>query len=274
MQYVGGRSDRITAKEQWQTALFRSKNQAPSGGFVTVNVGVNARFCLVAFDAVGRYRSVYVVTIVVAALNHLGISLVDGRLLGKLVFEHVQCSLERAVEQPAHQAECKHVAALQRCFVVESAIGKRSLHHRGHWHLNNLSPNLCKPDFIVRLVGGVKRLVEVRLAERIDVDDSHTAIFQEFHVLLQCCSVHRHEHVALVARSVHTASDVHLKSRYAIKRALWSTHLCRIVGEGGNLVANASRHIREDVASQLHAIARVARETHHYLVKHLDILFF
>ena len=160
---VGSRSDRVATEEQWASALFRSQNQAPSSGLVTIDVGVNAWFSSVAFDAVGRNRSVYVVSVVVAALYNLGISLVYGRLLSELILKHVQSSFQWAVEQPANQTESKHVAALESSLVVETAISKGSLHHRSHRNFHDLSTNLSKADFVVRSVGGVEGFVEVRL---------------------------------------------------------------------------------------------------------------
>ena len=47
-------------------------------------------------------------------------------------------------------------------------------------------------------------LFQAILLERVDVYDNHPARFQELIALLQCCGIHRHKHVALIARGVHT----------------------------------------------------------------------
>ena len=236
---VGGRGDRVAAEEQWAAALFRSHNEAPSGGFVAIDVGVDAGLCSIALDAVGRNRSVNVVTVVITALHHLGVGFVDGGFLGKLVLEHVKRAFERAVEEPAHKAERKHIAALEGSFVVETTVGECCLDERSHRHFHYLSTNLGESDFIVRCVGGIERFVEVGFLKRIDVDDSHATFLEEFYVLLKRSSVHRNEHIALVAGSVNPTTNVNLKSRNAIERTLRSANFGRIVGESGDLIANA-----------------------------------
>ena len=112
VQNVGGGSDGVAAQEQGATALFRGENQTPSGGLVAVHVGVDARLELVGLNAVVRYRGVNIVSVVVAAANHLGIGFVDFGFLFKLALQIAQRCAHGQVEQPAHQAQRKHVAAL------------------------------------------------------------------------------------------------------------------------------------------------------------------
>ena len=119
MENVGCRGDRITAEEERTSALLRSHNQAPCGCGVAVHVGVNTWADVVALDAVGRNRSVDVVSVVITGLHHLGISLENRRFLGKLVFELAQSAFERTVEEPADKAEGKHIFATENRFEVE-----------------------------------------------------------------------------------------------------------------------------------------------------------
>ncbi len=60
---------------------------------------------------------------------------------------------------------------------------------------------------------------------------------------LQRSGVHSHEHIGEVARGVNTLTYMHLESGDTAKGALWSTDFCRIIGEGGNLVAHSSRYV-------------------------------
>ena len=110
-------------------------------------------------------------------------------------------------------------------------------------------------DFLIRIVGLVESLVEVGLLEGVDIDDGNTRRFEEFHILLECCRVHRHEHVGEVTRSVNTLTNVNLETRHTAQSALWGANFGGIVGESGNLVSHACRNIRENVTGKLHSVA-------------------
>lgn len=62
--------------------------------------------------------------------------------------------------------------------------------------------------------------------------------------------VHSHQDVGEVARRMHALANVHLKSRDTAQSALRSADFSRIVGESGDLVAHARRHVRENVAGE------------------------
>lgn len=86
--------------------------------------------------------------------------------------------------------------------------------------------------------------------------------------------VHSHQDVGEVARRMHALANVHLKSRDTAQSALRSADFSRIVGESGDLVAHARRHVRENVAGELHTVARVARKADHYILQGLNVCLF
>ena len=122
----------------------------------------------------------------------------------------MECTFERTVEEPAHKAECKHILALHHALEVEAAVGEGGFHHGGHRHLYHFA---FQPDFFVRLVGGVESLVEIGFLEGVDIYDCHATVLQEFHVLLECGRIHRHEYVGFVTGGIYTLSDVYLEAR-------------------------------------------------------------
>ena len=77
-------------------------------------------------------------------------------------------------------------------------------------------------------------------------------------ILLQGSGIHRDEHIAAVAGSVHSLADTHLKARHAAERALRGADFGRIVRKGRHLIAKAGRHIGKDVACELHSVAGVS----------------
>ena len=70
--------------------------------------------------------------------------------------------------------------------------------------------------------------------------------------------------MATVSWSVHlSCAYVDLKTGNTGQRTLRGTDVCRIVGECTDVISYRSRHVREDVACQLHTIAGVAGETYY-----------
>ena len=239
MQDIGGRSDWVAAQVKWAPTLLTCENQAPCCCLIAVDVYIDAWAHVFGFNAVFRYRGMYVVAIVVAALYHLGIGIEHGRFLGKFFFQKSQCACQWHVEKPANESQCKHVAAFHLRLKVHAAVLKGCFHHCGHWHFHNLG---LEPYFLVRVIGCELGLFEVDVFERVDVDNRYTVFVQEFHVLLQGSRVHCHKHVALIAWCVHSMTYVNLKTTYTTERTLWGSDLGGIVGEGGDDVAHLGRY--------------------------------
>ena len=98
-------------------------------------------------------------TVVVTGLHHEYIVLGDSRFLGKFLSQEVCHQVQVAVKQPAHQSECKHVAAFQHALVVHSAVFQTVLHHLGDRTLHHpvaVDAHLCEI-----VVGGKLCLAQV-----------------------------------------------------------------------------------------------------------------
>ena len=106
------------------------------------------------------------------------------------------------------------------------------------------------------------------MVEVVGVDDDGGLWFGILELRLERSRVHCYKHIALVARREHLlTSDVYLKAAYPRERPLRCPDVGRIVRKCGNAIAHGCRHGGEDVARQLHTVARVAREAHDYLVQ-------
>ena len=216
-------------------------------------------------------RGVDVVAVVESGLKHEGVGLVDGRLFGEFVLEMAQGRFERTVEEPAHKPEGKDVAAFEDALVVESAFGEGRASHRRHGHFYNLS---LDAEFLKGFVGGEEGFAEIGFLEGVDVHDNHTSRLEKAYILFQSRGVHGYQHVACVARGMHSRAYAHLKARDSAERALRGPDFRRIVREGRHEVAKSGRYIRKNIACKLHAVAGVAGEAHNDLVKLAHLCFF
>ena len=207
-----------------------------------------------------------VVTIVVSCLYYLDISFGQSRLLCKLLLKVVGRHVEVAVEEPAHESQCKHVAAFGHGLHVHARVGQAVFHHLGDRTCNDA---VGVDAHLAEVVGGLEcSLLEVLRSERVGIDD-YSRPWLGISVLgLECCGIHGHEHVAEVARGIDLfCSDVYLETRNTCQRALRCAYVGRIVGEGTDAVTHGSRNGREDVSGQLHAVAGVTRESDYYFVQ-------
>ena len=270
MQDVGGGGDGVRAQEQRQTRLLGGQDQAPGRCRVAVDVGVDAGLGVVALDAVGRHRGVYVVAIVVAGLDDFDVGVGHSGLFGEFVAQEVLGGGKGTVEEPADEAESKDVAALEHALVVHARVGQGGLGHRGDGHLEHLAGDAQLGEGVV---GDIEGFFHIGLGERVDVDDDYAAGLEEADVLLEGRGVHGDEHVAAVAGGVDTLAHADLEARDAGQRPLRGAYFGGIVREGRNLVADAGRDIGEDVAGQLHAVAGVTRKSHDNFVENFYVGF-
>ena len=123
MQDVGGRGDRIRTEIELHTSLFGSGNESVGRSLVSGDIHIASLLLRGGFYAIsGRHRGMGVVSIVKSCLHHLDVVLGNLRLLGEFVAQEVGNEVEVAIEEPAHDTECKHVAALQHRLVVHTTI--------------------------------------------------------------------------------------------------------------------------------------------------------
>ena len=270
MQDVRGRGDGVRAQEQGASTFFGGHNQTPGGGGVAVDVGVNARARVAGLDAIGADRGVDIVAVVISRTEYQGVGIVYGGLLGKFILEEFQCAVQGTVEQPAHQAKRQDVAAFQYALGIQACLGQGCLGHGGHGYFHHLG---CDTQFLEGAVGGKHCLLEVRLLERVNVNDDYASGFQKFVILLERGRVHGHQYIASVARGVYTCADTDLEAGHAAQRALRGADFGWIVRESGHLVAQSGGDIGKDVSGQLHAVTGVTGETDYNLVQFFDIGF-
>ena len=231
VQDVSSRSNRIRTQEETQTSLLGSSNQTVRSGLVAGDVHIASGHFLFRIDAIGgRHARVGVMAIVITSLHHLDIVFCNSRFLGKFLAQEIGNEAQVAVEQPAHQSQRKHVAALQDGLVVHAGILQALFHHsrkRTSHHAVGVDAHLAQ------IVFGLERsFLEVFRSERVGVDDDGSLRFSIAVLCLERSSVHSHEHVAEVARGIHLAcTDVHLETRYAGERSLRGTDVSGIVWE-------------------------------------------
>ena len=185
-------------------------------------------------------------------MNYLNVCFCNCRLLGKLFAEEVFGNGQVAVEQPANQTECKHVTALQHRLVVHACVCQAIL-----YHLRDRSSNHIVLDahFFYRIVCCESSLFQIRLLETVCIDNDASRRLSKLVLSLECCSIHCHEHIALVARCKDFAcTNVYLETGYACQRTLRGTDIRRIIGEGTDIIPYCSRNSRKKISGQLHTI--------------------
>ena len=238
VQHVGGRGDGVRAEVELQARLLGSSDEAVGCGLVARDVHIASGHLVLRLDAIDVcHARVSVVSVVVARLNHLDVGLGHTRLLGKFLLKEIEGDVQVAVEEPAHQSECEHVAALQHGLHVHARVSQTVLHHlrdgAGN-HTVGVDAHLAQIVF-----GGESRLLQVGRAEGVGVDDDGSTWFSILVLSLECCSVHGHEHIALVAwRIDHVGSDVYLKTAHTRQRTLRCADVGGIVRKRTDTVAH------------------------------------
>ncbi len=132
---------------------------------------------------------------------------------------------------------------------------------RGDRHAQDLEAlgELLVVEWVV--AGLVAGLFQIGFAEFGFIHDADAAVLQVADVGLERGRVHRHQSADLVTRGIHRLGrKVDLKTRHARDRALGRADFGRIVGEGGDVVAEDGAGVGQLRAGQLHAVAGVAGE--------------
>ena len=239
VQDVGCGSDRIRTEIELHASLFGSGNQSVGSSLVSRDVHIASLLLGSGFYAVsGWHRGMGVVSIVESCLHHLDVVLCNLRFLGEFLAQEVGDKVEVAVEEPANDTECKHVAALQHRLVVHSAVSQAVLHHRSQRALHHA---VRVDAHLAEIVGSLElSLLQVLRTETVCVDDDCSLWLGILVLSLEGGGVHSHQHVALVTRREHTSgTDVHLESRHTCERALRGADICRIVGERRNAITHS-----------------------------------
>src|SRR5690606_9697539 len=104
------------------------------------------------------------------------------------------------------------------------------------------------------------------------VDDDHAALGEVVQVRLQCCGVHRDEHVGPVAGGHDVeVCEVQLEAGDAGQCPLRRADLGREVGQGGDVVAEARGLGGEPIACQLHPVTGIPGESNHNAIERLGL---
>lgn len=91
-----------------------------------------------------------VVSVVISCMDDLDICPGNFGLFGEFLADEIFGYFQIAVEQPAYQAYCKHIAAFQHGLVVHSGVGKAVFHHLRDGGGDDI---LLNTHFLYRIIG-------------------------------------------------------------------------------------------------------------------------
>ena len=271
VKHIGGWCDGVATQVKLQASLLGSGDETICCGFVTRNIHVAASHFLLRLNTIDiGGRAMCVVSVVIACLNHLDVGFGDGWLFGKLLTKEVESHLQVATEEPAYEADGKHVAALEHRLHIHSRVGKAVLDHRGQ----RAGDDAVGID--AHLLDGVFGLelsfLQILRTEAIGVYDDSGSRLSIAILCLQRGCVHRNEHIAQITRSIDlTGTYVHLISTDTCERTLRGADVGRIVGKGADTVTYGCRDRRKNVSGQLHAVTGITRETDNNTVQLLNL---
>lgn len=104
------------------------------------------------------YGSMGVVSVVISCMDDLDICPGNFGLFGEFLADEIFGYFQIAVEQPAYQAYCKHIAAFQHGLVVHSGVGKAVFHHLRDGGGDDI---LLNTHFLYRIIGLESGLFQV-----------------------------------------------------------------------------------------------------------------
>ena len=237
VQHIGGRRDGVGAQIELQSGFLGGGYEAIGRCLVARDVHVASGHLVACLYAIHiGHAAVRVVSIVVASLDDLDIGLGHSGLLGKLLTQEVEGDVQIAVEEPAHESECKHVAAFEDALDVHAAVLEAVLDHGGERTGNHsIGVDAHLSQVVFALEGG---FLKVFGAEAVGVDDDGSARLGVSVLGLKRGRVHGHQHVALVAWCINLpCTHMHLESRHACEGTLRGSDVGRIVGECADAVA-------------------------------------
>ena len=231
VEHVGSRGNGIRTQIEFQSGLLGSSNETVGSSLVTRDIHITARFLLLRLDTINVHcRRVCVVTVVVASLDYLDISLSNSGLLGKLILEEVEHQVQVAVEKPANQSQCEHIAAFQNGLVIHSRVSQSIFYHLCDGTLDDaVGVHTHLTEIVIRLESSLLQVVRTK---RICVYDNRRLWLGIFQLRLQRSSIHGYQHVGLVAWCINfSGTDVHLEAGDTRQRTLRGADVSGIVWE-------------------------------------------
>ena len=169
MQHIGSRGDRIRTQEQALASLLSSSDETIGSCLITCDIHIASRLFLLTFNAISMiYGRVGVGTIVVSSSNHFHISFCDLWFLGKLITQEVLYQIKVAVEEPAYQTQCKHIATLQGTLVVHPRVFQRFFHDGRDRSSNHI---LLDAHLLDRIISDKLCFLKVGFLESIGIND-------------------------------------------------------------------------------------------------------
>ena len=256
---VGRGRDRVRAQEHRQLRELTGGDHTPRERGVARDVRVRAGRELGRLHLIGVSEQLGRLAEVVTGFEGSCVRREDLRRLREPLLDPRERGVDRPGVHPRHEAEREEVLRPVGVTRLDAERRGRLLRERGHRHLVH---RVALETAVAQRVRRVARLREVALVERVDVHDEGAAGLEPIEVGLQGGGVHRDEHARGVARSGDlVVGDVDLERRDAGQGAGRSTDLGGKLGERRQVVAEQRARAREPVASELHAVARVAGES-------------
>ena len=268
VQDVARRGDRVAAVDELAVGQLRGSHETERGRLVARDVAVRARLELGRRDAVRRVEHLGRLAEGVAGLQRALVRLGDDGFGAEALIDPAQRWIHAPLVEPEHQAQGEEVLGQVDLLGGHVEAFERARVERAD---RDLEDGVLLERAVVERVRLVARLLQVAGVERVAVDDQRAARRQVADVRLERGRVHGHEHVRLVAGRVDLRRrEADLEAGHAGQGAGRGADLGRVVGQRADVVAEDCGRARELRAGQLHAIARVARETDGYPFELLD----
>ena len=180
-------------------------------------------------------------------------------LLAEEVVQEPDRRVERAIIEPAHDAQRIHIPAAVDVLGAHARVSQRFARQPGHRHPNDLIPavQLIVVKGVVACF--VPALLEVGLVELVLVDNDDPARLHVHDVGLEAGRVHRHQGVHRVPRCEDVgAGELYLEAGDAERGSARGANLSGEVRVGCDIVAEQGSGVGEQPAGELHTVAGVA----------------
>ena len=242
VQNICGWCDGVRTEVESQSCFFGSSNESVGSGFVACDVHVSSGHLVACLYAIHiGYAAVCVVSVVVSGLYDLYVGFSYAWLLGKFLSQEVEGNLQVTVEEPAYQSEGKHIAALEHAFHIHTAVLQAVFHHGGEWAGND---SVGVYAHLAQVILSLERcFLKVLGTEAVGIDDDGRSWLGISVLCLERSSIHGHQHIALVTRSVNLPrSYMYLESRHTSQGTLRSSDVCRVIGKSADAVTHCGRN--------------------------------
>ena len=257
-----GWRDRIAAEEHRQVGQLRPRDQAQAdrlgAGDGAVEPGRGRHG--IEVQLLQRPGQLGRLAIGMTGVERGDVGIGQHRVLAELVLQPFDQRGTVTVEHPQRQAEGPHVLAAQGFLVAQAERLDRFERQRADVEGHQVP---LRQAAVLKRVDLVLGLLEVALGELAAVGNDQAARLERLDIGLQRGRIHRHQHVGGIAGGIDGGRpEVDLEGRDAEQRALRGADFRRKIGKGGQIVAGQRGGQGELPAGELHAVARVAGETH------------